>query len=121
MSQKNYLCLVRSESGACPTPSSPAEMEEMFTKFNNWKEKFRDQITDLGGKLENEGKIVTTEGVTDGPFTEAKEIIGGYMMISAASMEEAVEIARESPGVNPGTSVEVREISSSPVEDQPTS
>ncbi len=46
-------------------------------------------------------------------FVEAKEVIGGYMIVSAESMEEAVEVARESPGVFPGSSVEVREISTS--------
>jgi hypothetical protein len=47
----------------------------------------------------------------DGPFVEAKEVIGGFMIISADSLEEAAEIARECPGVvSPGSSVEVREI-----------
>ena len=43
---------------------------------------------------------------------EAKEVVGGFMIISAESLEEAVEVARECPGVvMPGSSVEVREIS----------
>ncbi|MGH8196377.1 MAG: YciI family protein [Woeseiaceae bacterium] len=83
----------------------------MYAKFNTWKEKFHDNIVDIGGKLGG-GKIVTSEGATDGPFVEAKEVIGGYMIVSAESMEEAVEVAQQSPGVwMPGSSVEVREIS----------
>jgi len=113
MSKQNYLCIQRSQprqpgKGAAP---SPAQMEEMYAKFNAWKEKFQENIVDMGGKLGG-GKIVTSEGATDGPFVEAKEVIGGYMIVSAESMEEAVEVARQSPGVSmPGSSVEVREIS----------
>jgi hypothetical protein len=88
---------------------SPAKMEEMFAKFNAWKEKFRNNIVDMGGKL-GEGKIVTADTVTDGPFTEIKEIIGGYMIIAAESIAQAVEVAQQSPGVFSGSSIEVREI-----------
>ena len=91
---------------------SPAQMEEMYAKFNSWKEKFKEQIVDMGGKLKGGGKIVTSNGATDGPFVEAKEVVGGYMMVSADSMEEAMKVVRESPGVAfPGSSVEIREIS----------
>ena len=83
----------------------------MYAKFNAWKEKFQKNIVDMGGKLGG-GKVVTSEAATDGPFVEAKEVIGGYMIVSAESIEEAVEVARQSPGTAmPGSSVEVREIS----------
>ena len=116
MSKKNYLCIQRSQpaqQAKCEAPS-PTQMEEMYAKFNTWREKFQEKIVDMGGKLSGGGKIVTSEGATDGPFVEAKEVIGGYMIVSAESMEEAVEIACQSPGVAmPGSSVEVREISTS--------
>ncbi len=87
-------------------------MEKMHKKFNEWKEKFEDNLVDMGGKLEGDGKIVTSDGATDGPFAESKELIGGYMIIEADSMEKAVEIAQQSPGTaGPGSSVEVRKIS----------
>jgi hypothetical protein len=86
-------------------------MQAMYAKFNAWKEPFGENIVDMGSKLMGAGKIVTSEGATDGPFVEAKEAIGGSMIVSAQSMEEAVEIARQSPGVGmPASSVEVREI-----------
>jgi len=85
-------------------------MEEMYAQFNAWKEKFREDLVDMGGRLKS-GKIVTSEGAMDGPFVEAKEVIGGYMIVSAGSLEEAMEIARQCPGVvRPGSSIEVREI-----------
>ena len=110
MSKKNYLCIQRSQPGSCDKPS-PAQMQEMFECFNAWKDKFKENLVDMGGKLDG-GKVVTSESVTDGPFVEAKEIVGGYMIVSANSLEEAIEVVRESPGVAmPGSSVEVREIS----------
>jgi hypothetical protein len=113
MPKRNYLCIQRSQPGKGEKPS-PAQMQEMYAKFNAWKEKFQEKIVDMGGKLKGGGKIVTSEGATDGPFVEAKEVIGGYMIVSAESMEEAIEVVRQSPGVwMPGSSVEVREISTS--------
>ncbi len=113
MSKQKYLCVQRSQTGACEPPS-PAQMEEMYAKFNAWMEKYGDNLVDMGGKLNEGGKIVTSDGTADGPFAEAKEIIGGYMIVSAESWDEAVEIVRESPGVMmPGSSVEIREISTS--------
>ena len=47
-------------------------MQEMFASFNAWKEKFKEKILDMGGKLRSGGKILTSEGVTDGPFVEGK-------------------------------------------------
>ena len=110
MTKKKYLCIQRSEQGgSCGNPS-PAQMEEMFAKFNAWKEKFAANIVDMGGKLGG-GQVVTSDGSTDGPFVEVKEIVGGFMIVAANSIEEAAEVARESPGVAmPGSSVEVREI-----------
>ena len=108
-----YLCIRRSPSGQPDQTQkpSPAQMEEMYAKFSAWKERFQANIVDMGGKL-GDGCVVTADGATDGPFVEAKEVIGGYMIISANSLEEAARIARESPGVaGPGASVEVRAIS----------
>lgn len=118
MPKQNYLCIQRSQPGAAPKGDAPkgdaplpAQMQEMYARFNAWKQKFQDNIVDLGGKL-GAGKRVTSDGATDGPFVEAKEVIGGYMIVSADSLEEAVQVAQESPGVwMPGSSVEVREIS----------
>ena len=111
MPKQNYLCMQRSQPGQDKGEQpSPAQMEEMYKKFNDWKEKFQDNIVDMGGRLKS-GKLVTTEGVTDGPFVEAKEVIGGYMIVAAESLEEAIEIATGVPGlVGPGSGVEVREI-----------
>ena len=111
MSRQKYLCMQRSIPGVEPGEKpSPAQMQEMYQQFNDWMEKYKNNLTDLGGRLAR-GKSVTTDGVKDGPFVESKELIGGYMIISADSLDEAIEVARSCPGlVSPGSGVEVREI-----------
>jgi hypothetical protein len=52
-------------------------------------------IVDMGGKLKPGGRILTASGVTDGPFAEAKEVVGGYMVVAADNYDGAIEIARE--------------------------
>lgn len=109
MPKNKYLCIQRSQPSDCAKPS-PTQMQEMYGKFQAWMEKFQKNIVDMGGKLGG-GKVVTSKRETDGPFVEAKEIVGGFMIVSADTLEEAVEVARQSPGTwSPGSSVEVREI-----------
>jgi hypothetical protein len=112
MPTQKYLVFLRSVDRE-QVPLSPAQKQEMYAAFNAWKEKFKANIVDMGGKLKSGGKILTASGVTDGPFAEAKEIIGGYMVVAAESVDRALEVARECPGVvRPGSSVEIREIAS---------
>lgn len=113
MPKQKYLCIQRSSPSGKREKPSPAQMQEMYATFHAWKAKFDKNILDLGGRLGG-GKVVTAEGVSDGPFVEAKEVVGGFMIIEADSVEEAVRVARECPGVvMPGSSVEVREIQTS--------
>ena len=108
-----YLFLQRSLPEKPQQQPSPAQMQEMYAAFNAWKDKFKENILDMGGKLKPGGKVVSVSGATDGPFVEAKEIVGGYMLVSAESFDRALEVARECPGViMPGSSVEIREVAS---------
>ncbi len=108
-----YLVLQRSVPGQSPRPS-PTQMQDMYAVFNAWKDKFKDRILDMGAPLTPNRTVVTASGATDGPFPESKEVIGGYMILSAQNLEEALEVARESPPVQMGSSVEVREIRDMP-------
>ncbi len=107
-----YLCLQRSlpggeQEGGTP---SPAQMQAMYGKFNEWREKFQSNLTDMGGRL-GAGRLVTPQPPPDGPLVEVKELVGGYMIVTATSIEEAIEVARGCPGlVRPGSGVEVIEI-----------
>ena len=110
MPTQRYLVFLRSTPGEHKPPSQD-RMQQMYTAFDAWKEKFKANIVDMGGRLKPGGKVLTVSGVTDGPFAEAKEVVGGYMVVAAESIDRALDVARECPGVvRPGSSVEVREI-----------
>jgi hypothetical protein len=61
-----------------------------------------------GQRLAREGRMVTRSAITDGPFAEAKEVIGGYWFIVAASLDEAAALAGENPCLACGLQYEVR-------------
>jgi hypothetical protein len=107
-----YLCLQRNLPGgdrAAEKPS-PAQMQAMYAKFTEWRQKFEKNLVDMGGRL-GHGHVVSAQPPPDGPFVEIKELVGGYMIVSASSLEEASQVARECPGlVRPGSGVEVIEI-----------
>src|SRR2546426_12691970 len=102
MPTQKYLIVLRSAGGK-QEPPSPAQMQEMYAAFNVWKEKFKGYIVDMGGKLKSGGKILTASGVTDGPYAEAKEIIGGDIGGGAGEQQPGREVARGcAGGVKPG-------------------
>ena len=63
-----------------------------------------------GSALGLRGRVISGKArtVTDGPYAESKEVIGGYLLLDVATMEEAEEIARSSPGLDRGITIEVR-------------
>jgi hypothetical protein len=88
-------------------------MQEMLTVWTAWKEKFKTNILDMGDKLKPSGKVLTASGVSDGPFVEAKEIVGGFMIVTAESYDRALEVAKEMPGMMRGGRIEIREMAGS--------
>ena len=112
MSQRKYLVLLRNQPTVGQSGPSPEQLQQMFASYNAWKEKFKDSILDMGDKLKSEGRIVSASGVADGPFVEAKELVGGFMIVSAKDIDAAVEVVRACPAVHaPGVSMEIREMS----------
>ena len=109
----HFLLLLR-HSGTMP---APAELAQIMAKFKTWMDgiKARGEFVATHG-LEFTGRVVRTHGqVSDGPFVEAKEMVGGYIVVAAPSLDRATEIASGCPGLEqPGTLVEVRPIRSSP-------
>jgi len=119
MAKNKYLVLLRSQaasaSGAQPEAAkkgpSPDQMQQMFAAYNAWKDKFKDEILDLGDKLKPNGRVMTAAGVADGPFVEAKEVVGGYMIVSAVDYDRAVEVVSKCPAAQvPGVTLEIREM-----------
>jgi hypothetical protein len=93
---------------------SPEEMQNVLARWNAWYERLTAEGKATAGQpLGREGKVVTGKrgrNVADGPFAESKEAIGGYFLLNVATMDEAVEIARECPGLDYGAAVEVRPV-----------
>ena len=104
-----YLLLHRSPTDAPRSRPSPEEMQQAMAEWKAWKDKFQAEIIDMGDGLTREGAVCRSAGVTDGPYIEGKEIIGGYMLVETESLERAIQIAREGPMTKqPGASVEIR-------------
>jgi len=94
--------------------ASPEEMQAMTKKWMDWVGNIaaQNKLTDRGNRLvNNQGKVLKPNNlVTDGPYVEIKESIGGYSIVKAKSLDEAVELAKGCPILSLGGNVEVREI-----------
>jgi hypothetical protein len=91
--------------------ASPDEMQQIMEKWGNWirEAMAKGWMTNPGDALTPEGKIVkSTKIVTDGPFVESKEIVGGYSVVKADSLAAAAELAKGCPALLSGGKVEVR-------------
>lgn len=107
-----YLLLLR-QPGAGPGPT-PEKLQEIMEQFGTWMNGLyaRGVVAGTNG-LEPAGKVLREPGgaiITDGPYAEAKEVVGGYILINASSLDEAVEIARGCPGLHYRLAVEVRPV-----------
>ena len=96
-----------------PSEMSPEEMQKIMQVWLDWIQGGFDAgwMSDGGDGLKPEGRVGhPDQSVTDGPFAEAKELVGGYSMIEAPDYDAAVEIAKTSPMIMSGGYVEVREL-----------
>ena len=92
---------------------SPDQMQAQMGKWYTWIDDLRKKDIYVEGRpLEPAGKTVKGKQpvITDGPFAESKELVGGYFIIKASSIDEASTIAKESPGLEIGGVVQVREV-----------
>lgn len=104
---KQFLYVFRGGDGGFEN-QSPEEMQAHMERWGIWMQK----ISAEGYPLQQEGKVVANSGevITDGPFTEGKEIVGGYVSLPANDLDHAVELSKECPIFEFGGTVEVREI-----------
>jgi hypothetical protein len=93
---------------------SPEQMQQVADQWMAWFNRLKDQGKAVAGNpLEREGRIVSGKNgrvVSDGPFAESKETIGGYFLLKVSTLDEAVAIAQECPGLTYGIRVEVRPV-----------
>jgi hypothetical protein len=110
--ENQYLLLFRDDGWY--THLSVEELEAVIGKFRTWFENLSVKGIVRGGQvLGREGRVISGNGrrsINDDPFAEAKEAIGGYLLLTADSLEEATAIAKCMPGLDYGTQVEVRPI-----------
>ena len=92
---------------------SSEQKQEVTDQWMSWFRRLTNEGKAIAGNpLESEGKIVSGKNrvVSDGPFAESKEAIGGYFLLDVSSFDEAVAIAQECPGLPYGVQVEVRPV-----------
>ena len=93
---------------------SPEQIQKAMDQFMGWFDRLREEgKLKAGQPLERTGKIVSGKKgkiVADGPFAESKEAVGGYFLLHVANLDEAVEIARQCPILEYGSTVEVRPV-----------
>jgi len=110
--QNQYLLLFRGTDWH--KGLSPEEVQNVMTQWKAWFDRLSEQgKLKAGQPLEREGKTVSGKKgrvVADGPFAESKEAVGGFFIVNATSLDEAVGIARTSPAFNHGARLEVRQI-----------
>ena len=107
---KKYLFLFR---GGDMSGLSPEEMQKHMQDWGSWMKGLAEKGKFLAGEpLGKEAKVVrgTKKVVTDGPFTEAKELVGGYLIVNAADINEATELAKGCPIHEVNGVTEVRDI-----------
>jgi len=108
---KEFMMLFRH----VPNPNQELSVEELqasITEWQNWigdiaaQGKFMDT-----NQLSHEGKTLkANQVITDGPYAELKEVVGGYILVKAASLDEALKMAEGCPVLAIGGNVEVRSI-----------
>ena len=98
--------------GGIKQTASPDELQANMGKWLAWVEKLNKEGKYVSGEpLLPGGKLVSSSAVaTDGPFTEGKEVVGGYFVITAANMDEAVEECSHYPDFSYGGEVQVRQV-----------
>lgn len=110
---KDFLLVFRADPGKMPKPS-PEEMQALAKRWMDWFGSMaaQNKLADRGNRLlPGVGKVVKPNNVvTDGPYMEIKESIGGYAIVKGNSFEDAVELAKGCPVYGYGGNVEVREI-----------
>ncbi len=109
---KDFIMLFHSE----PDPNFNPTPEQIQAEVKEWQ----DWMGGIGaqGKLKNPGEALGFEGktmhadgsVTDGPYAELKEIVGGFVVVSAENIDEALKLGEGCPALSNGGKVEIRDI-----------
>ena len=110
-----FLYLYRSTPAASQEAmGTPERAQQNMQRWVAWMKDLetRGHLTDRGQPLDGAGKVVRGQqrSVTDGPYTETKDVIGGFSIVEARDMAQAADLARGCPILDGGGSVEVRPV-----------
>lgn len=109
-SMKEFLLVFRREASI---QMSPEQIQQMMKPWQDWIGSIaaQNKLVNAGNRLDSVGKVVKPKNViTNGPYVETKEAVGGYTIIKAESLDEAAEMAKGCPILQVGGSVEIRPI-----------
>src|SRR5436190_8999255 len=116
---KEFLMIFRNEVSGGGSRPSEEQMQLIMSDWQNWiKGIAADGKYSGTNRLYPEGKTLKPGNiVTDGPYAEVKEMIGGYLIVKADSLQEAVKMAESCPNIKYGGNVEVRTVM--PIDNDP--
>ncbi|HEY9008729.1 MAG TPA: YciI family protein [Ohtaekwangia sp.] len=109
---KEFLLVFRRES-ANGNQLSPEQLQQITKPWQDWIGSIaaQNKLSARGNRLEHSGSVVKPNNVvTNGPYVELKEAIGGYSIVKTDTLEDAIELAKGCPILTVGGSVEVRPI-----------
>ena len=110
---KEFLLVFRRDLVTKEVQQSPEQMQSMMKPWQDWMGSLaaQNKLANPGNRLDNNGMVVKPGGmVTNGPYVEIKEGIGGYIVVRCESIEAAAELSKGCPILMVGGNVEVREI-----------
>lgn len=108
--------LVLHDDPAAFAEASPEDIQKVIAEYVAWREALEERgLLVEGRKLKDEGgRVLSRSGgevrVVDGPYAEAKEVLGGYFIVQADDYDAAVALARECPHLAYGPRIELRQI-----------
>src|SRR5438445_5595177 len=109
----NFMYRFRGNQGAHRS-MSPEQMQQTMKKWMGWIDtlKKNGHVKALGERLDPTGKVVRgkVKNVTDGPYIEVKDAVGGYMLVEATDIDQAVELSKDCPILEVDGTVEIRPI-----------
>jgi hypothetical protein len=109
-----FLLLFRNAGPETHAHLSAEERAQLAKRWNDWYDALAAQNKVQHGRpLALSGRVVAGtrgEKITDGPYAESKEVVGGYFFLTVANLDEATAIAKQCPGLALGLTVEVRPV-----------
>ena len=118
MTSSDQFLIILRQPGSGPGPT-PEKLQKIMVRFSEWMDGLYARNAVIGtNRLLQTGTVIRgspgKEVITDGPYIEAKEVVGGYVMVKARSLKAAVALAKRCPGLDYGMTIEVRPVQKRP-------